>query len=72
MSAPNANGLQATAPKAVASTANIAPALQSHVLDQMERPRFVVADTMDLWIEIARPHAPSTPCAVHILSTLSR
>src|SRR5215210_8485488 len=34
--------------------ANIAPALQSHVLDQVERPRFVVADTMDLWIEIAR------------------
>ena len=34
--------------------ANIAPALQSHVLDQIERPRFVVADTMDLWIETAR------------------
>src|SRR5919204_2805724 len=34
--------------------ANIAPSLQSHVLDQMRRPRFVVADTMDLWIEIAR------------------
>src|SRR5213082_875430 len=34
--------------------ANIAPCLQSHVLDQMERPRFVVADTMDLWIETAR------------------
>ena len=34
--------------------ANIAPALQAHVLDQMEKPRFVVADTMDLWIEIAR------------------
>src|SRR3979411_1622836 len=34
--------------------ANIAPKLQSHVLDQMERPRFVVADTMDLWIETAR------------------
>src|SRR6476619_8219630 len=33
--------------------ANIAPKLQSHVLDQMERPRFVVADTMDLWINIA-------------------
>src|SRR2546430_8436055 len=33
---------------------NIAPALQAHVLDQMKRPRFVVADTMDLWIEIAR------------------
>src|SRR3954464_9442617 len=34
--------------------ANIAPSLQTHVLDQMERPRFVVADTMDLWIETAR------------------
>jgi sugar/nucleoside kinase (ribokinase family) len=34
--------------------ANIAPGLQSHVLEQMERPRFVVADTMDLWIDIAR------------------
>src|SRR2546429_161126 len=36
--------------------ANIAPTLQSHVLDQMERPRFVVADTMDLWIETTRAH----------------
>lgn len=35
--------------------ANIAPALQSYVLDQMERPRFVIADTMDLWITIAKP-----------------
>ncbi len=34
--------------------ANIAPKLQLHVLDQMERPRFVVADTMDLWIETTR------------------
>src|SRR5438067_8315843 len=34
--------------------ANIAPTLQSHVLDQMKRPRFVVADTMDLWIETTR------------------
>jgi sugar/nucleoside kinase (ribokinase family) len=34
--------------------ANIAPQLQSHVLDQMERPRFIVADTMDLWIETTR------------------
>ncbi len=33
--------------------ANIAPALQSHVLDQMQRRRFVIADTMDLWIDIA-------------------
>jgi len=35
--------------------ANIAPALQHHVLDQMRRPRFVVADTMDLWLNIALP-----------------
>jgi sugar/nucleoside kinase (ribokinase family) len=34
--------------------ANIAPSLQAHVLDQMEQPRFVAADTMDLWIETAR------------------
>lgn len=34
--------------------ANIAPSLQSHVLDQMDRPRFIIADTMDLWINIAR------------------
>src|SRR5471030_3131869 len=32
--------------------ANIAPALQSHVLDQMRRPKLVVADTMDLWLNI--------------------
>jgi sugar/nucleoside kinase (ribokinase family) len=30
---------------------NIHPALQHHVLDQMQRPRFVIADTMDLWID---------------------
>lgn len=35
--------------------ANIAPGLQHHVLDQMRRPRFVVADTMDLWLNIALP-----------------
>ncbi len=34
--------------------ANIAPKLQSHVLDQMSRPKFVIADTMDLWISIAK------------------
>ena len=32
---------------------NIAPALQHHVLDQLTRPHFVIADTMDLWISIA-------------------
>jgi cytidine kinase len=35
--------------------ANIAPALQHHVLDQMRRPRFVAADTMDLWLKVALP-----------------
>jgi len=34
--------------------ANIAPDLQHHVLDQVAGPRFVVADTMDLWIDIAK------------------
>ena len=33
--------------------ANIAPALQHHVLDQMIKPKFIVADTMDLWLNIA-------------------
>ncbi|HZQ46451.1 MAG TPA: PfkB family carbohydrate kinase [Verrucomicrobiae bacterium] len=35
--------------------ANIAPSLQYHVLNQMRRPKFVVADTMDLWLNIALP-----------------
>ena len=34
--------------------ANIAPSLQSHVLDQMARPKFIIADTMNLWIDIAK------------------
>lgn len=33
---------------------NIAPALQSAVLDAVTSPRLVVADSMDLWINIAR------------------
>src|SRR3954451_3085913 len=33
--------------------ANIAPSLQLHVLNQMRRPEFVIADTMDLWLNIA-------------------
>src|SRR4029079_19409042 len=48
-----------TLPKAYQSSqfvllANIAPALQHHVLDQMRKPKFVVADTMDLWLNIAK------------------
>jgi len=33
---------------------NIAPELQLHVLEQMDDPKFVLVDTMDLWINIAR------------------
>jgi cytidine kinase len=33
--------------------ANIGPNLQNHVLDQAAKPRFIIADTMDLWINIA-------------------
>lgn len=34
--------------------ANAGPAVQGGVLDQMERPRFVLCDTMNLWIEKER------------------
>ena len=34
--------------------ANGSPATQLSVLDQVERPRFVMADTMDLWIRTQR------------------
>lgn len=34
--------------------ANIQPSLQLSVLDQIKSPRFVMLDTMDLWIEGAR------------------
>ncbi len=34
--------------------ANGSPAVQMKVLDQVQGPKLVVADTMDLWIEIAR------------------
>ena len=33
---------------------NIAPSLQRMVCEQMRKPKFVVADTMDLWISMAR------------------
>ncbi len=34
--------------------ANISPELQLHVMKQVERPRFVMMDTMDLWINTAK------------------
>jgi fructose-1-phosphate kinase PfkB-like protein len=33
---------------------NISPSLQKHVLEQVESPKFVIADTMDLWITTTR------------------
>ncbi len=34
---------------------NIAPQLQSIVLDQLENPKFIVCDTMNFWIDGAKP-----------------
>ncbi|MSU33075.1 MAG: sugar kinase [Pedosphaera sp.] len=35
--------------------ANISPQVQHRVLDQVSKSRFVIADTMDLWLNIALP-----------------
>ncbi len=48
--------------------ANIAPELQLHVLDQMECPRFVMADTMDLWIETERPALDALMARVDLMT----
>ncbi len=47
--------------------ANIAPDLQHHVLDQVRLPRFVIADTMDLWINIAKDRLVELLARVHML-----
>ena len=47
--------------------ANIAPDLQHHVLDQASLPRFVIADTMDLWINIAKERLVELLARVHML-----
>lgn len=39
---------------------NIDPVLQEHVLKQIERPRLVVGDTMNFWIERKRPELVRT------------
>jgi sugar/nucleoside kinase (ribokinase family) len=33
--------------------ANISPSIQLTVLDQLSKPKFVIADTMDLWLNVA-------------------
>ncbi len=48
--------------------ANIAPQLQLHVLAQVKSPRFVAADTMDLWINIALKPLRDVIAAVDLLT----
>lgn len=48
--------------------ANIGPELQLHVLDQVKDPKFVIADTMDLWIDIARDPLLEVIGRVHLLT----
>lgn len=47
--------------------ANISPELQLSVLNQTTAPGFVIADTMDLWIEIARPKLLELLSRIHLL-----
>ena len=48
--------------------ANISPDLQLHVLSQAEAPKFVAADTMDLWINTAREPLMKVIRAVDLLT----
>ena len=48
--------------------ANISPELQLRALDQMRAPRFVMADTMDLWIDTARPALRQVIRRAHLLT----
>lgn len=47
---------------------NMAPDLQLHVLNQVSDPLFVMADTMDLWINIARDKLVEVIGRVHMLT----
>lgn len=51
----------------VVALGNIQPALQGHVLDQIERPRAVIADTMNLWITTERDALAATLGRVDVL-----
>lgn len=46
---------------------NIQPELQHQVLDQIATPRLVIADTMNLWIEISRPELSRLLKRINIL-----
>ena len=47
---------------------NIAPSLQAHVLDQMDKPQFTLLDTMDLWINTAREDLMNVIARVDMLT----
>ncbi len=47
--------------------ANIEPRLQTHVLEQARKPRFVAADTMNLWIQTARADLLKVVRRIHLL-----
>ena len=46
---------------------NIDPELQSHVQSQMEKPRLIGGDTMNLWIDIKRPELVQMLKGLHVL-----
>lgn len=46
---------------------NIDPVLQKRVLEQIEKPRLVVCDTMNLWIDIRRAELMETLALVDVL-----
>ena len=47
---------------------NIHPALQLHVLQQAHQPKFVLIDTMDLWINIAPEELKQVVSQCHMLT----
>lgn len=47
---------------------NMHPGLQLHVLNQITAPKFVMADTMDLWINITRDELLEVVGKVHMLT----
>ena len=47
---------------------NIHPALQLHVLEQVHDPKFILIDTMDLWINIDRPDLEKVIGKCHMLT----
>jgi len=47
---------------------NIHPALQLHVLEQVRNPKFILIDTMDLWINTAREDLEKVIGKCHMLT----